>query len=63
MFMCMHSLGQQLHFTTRIMMGKIVRRNWTVNLVPYMDNITYNSVKIMFLNLSVWIKCNCFKNM
>jgi hypothetical protein len=29
------------------------RRNWAVNLVPYMDNITYDSVKIMLLNLSV----------
>lgn len=34
-------------------MGKRVRRNWAVNLVPYMDNITYDSVKIMLLNLSV----------
>jgi len=51
--MCMHSLGQELHLTTRITMGKIVRRNWAVNLVPYMDNITYNSMKIMFLNFSI----------
>jgi len=49
----MHSLGQELHLTTRIIMGKIVRRNWAVNLVPYIDNITYDSLKIMFLNLSV----------
>ena len=51
--MCMHSLAQELHLTTRIIMGKVVRRNWDVNLVPYMDNVTYDSVKIMFLTLSV----------
>jgi hypothetical protein len=51
--MCMHSLGQELHLTTNIILGKIARRNGAVNLVPYINNITYVSLNIIFLNLSV----------
>jgi hypothetical protein len=49
----MHSLGQALPLTTSIIMGRIVTRNLAVNLAPYMENITYVSLKIIFLKASV----------